>query len=111
LVKDPVRLDAWRVRRRGAALLAAVVHIDHFGNCITALPASRLTEIGKRRFRAELPGGEKLAVRKAYVDAAPGEGLALAGSSGLLEIAVREGYAAAAFNLARGSVIRFAARL
>jgi len=70
-----------------------VIHIDHFGNCITALhldaiqptPYSRKTVIGN----TEIP-----MISKTYTDVANGEPLAYFGSDGFLEIAIRNGNAA-----------------
>jgi S-adenosylmethionine hydrolase len=42
---------------------------------------------------------------RTYADVAPGSPLALVGSNGLIEIAVREGSAAAELTLARGDQI------
>jgi S-adenosylmethionine hydrolase len=47
--------------------------------------------------------GRALAVRRVYADAGPGEPVALAGSTGLLEVAVRDGSAALTLGLARGA--------
>ena len=46
-------------------------------------------------------------MRRVYADAGPGEAVALAGSSGLLEVAVRDGSAAARLGLKRGAAVRF----
>jgi len=106
-VGDPVRLPAWDVRREGDTFTAAVVHVDHFGNLVTGLDHARLAELGDGPFRAHLPGGETLPVRRTYVEVETDEPLALIGSFGLLEIAVREGSAASFFGLDRGAPIRF----
>jgi hypothetical protein len=107
-VTDAVRLPAWEVRREGDAFVAAVVHVDRFGNAITGLTSERLAELGADSLRAQLPTGEVVPLRRAYADVLPGEPLTLVGSSGLLEIAVREGSAAQRFGLTRGAPIRFA---
>jgi S-adenosylmethionine hydrolase len=46
-----------------------------------------------------------LAARRTYSDVAPGELLALVGSEGYLEIALREGSAAARLGLSQGAPI------
>ncbi|HEX8725433.1 MAG TPA: SAM-dependent chlorinase/fluorinase [Gemmatimonadaceae bacterium] len=74
-----------------------VVAIDRFGNCITNL-------VGVRGGAVEI-GGRTLPVRRVYADVAPGEPLALVGSSGLLEIAVRDGSAAAHLGIVRGAPV------
>ncbi len=106
-VTDPVRLPAWEIRREVGALVAAVVHVDRFGNAITGLDRSYLVGLGGAPQQAELPDGRAVPLRHTYADAAPGEALALVGSSGLVEIAVREGSAAQQLGLARGAIVRF----
>jgi S-adenosylmethionine hydrolase len=51
-------------------------------------------------------GGRALPVRRVYADVAPGEAIVLPGSNGLLEIAVRDGSAAARLALSRGTPVR-----
>ncbi|MBI1808557.1 MAG: SAM-dependent chlorinase/fluorinase [Gemmatimonadetes bacterium] len=70
-----------------------VLAVDRFGNAITNLIARSGTyEVGGRYVR----------LVRAYADATDGEPVALAGSSGLVEIAVRDGNAAARLALTRG---------
>ena len=76
------------------AATGAVVHVDAYGNLITDLAP------GPAQVRA---AGRVLAVRRTYEDVAPGELVAYVGSAGTIEIAVREGSAAAALGLARGA--------
>jgi S-adenosylmethionine hydrolase len=81
-----------------------VIHIDHFGNATTNVPHDRLRE---RTVRQVAVKGHKLGkVRRTYWDVAPGKQLALIGSSGHLEIAVRDGSAAADLRLAVGDEVR-----
>lgn len=79
--------------RRAGAVRGEVLYIDHFGNAITNLPP----EPG-----AVEVAGHRLVQRRAYGEVAPGEALALAGSSGFLEVAVRNGSAAQRLGLHRG---------
>jgi S-adenosylmethionine hydrolase len=51
-------------------------------------------------------GDAVVPLRRTYADVAPGEPVALVGSSGLIEIAVRDGNAATTLGLQRGSVVR-----
>ena len=53
----------------------------------------------------EIHGKVVLALRRTYADAAVGEAMALVGSSGLVEIAVRDGSAAEQMGLKRGSSV------
>jgi S-adenosylmethionine hydrolase len=72
-----------------------VIHIDHFGNAITNIVAKP----GRATVRA---GRKTLAFHKTYGAVARGKPLALIGSSGLLEIAVRDGNAAKQLGLRVG---------
>jgi hypothetical protein len=71
---------------------AEVIHIDHFGNVTTNVPVEAIASPAPKVIRlAERSLGP---VRRTYADVVEGEPLALIGSSGLLEIAVRNGNAA-----------------
>ncbi len=87
-------------RRTGEDWLGEIVYVDHFGNLISNLipegaPADGSVELCGRR----------IAAVRGYSDVAPGELLALVGSSGLLEVARRGGSAADGLGVARGAVI------
>jgi len=74
-----------------------VITVDRFGNLITNLVAPR---------GGSLVIGERVVpIVRAYGDAAAGDVLAMAGSSGLLEIAVRDGSAGATLGAARGTPV------
>jgi S-adenosylmethionine hydrolase len=89
-IDDPVLLDV--APTDGAAGPAHVIHVDVFGNATTDLSHELL---GERRIRAVRVKGRDLGrLRRTYWDVAPGKPLALIGSSGLLEVAVRDGSAA-----------------
>jgi S-adenosylmethionine hydrolase len=86
------------------AVAGEVIKVDRFGNLITNLIAPRggVVEIA----------GRSITLARAYADAAPGALVALVGSSGLVEVAVRDGSAAALLSAARGApvVLRAAGR-
>lgn len=79
-----------------------VITIDRFGNAITNL-------LGLRAQSVEV-NGTVLPLLRSYVDVPEGEAVALVGSTGLIEIAVRNGSGAAAMGLERGSVVVAIAR-
>ena len=68
-----------------------VIHIDHFGNATTNIRQDALREKPGINVRINRRSIGKL--RRTYWDVPPGKPLALIGSSGLLEIAVRDGSA------------------
>jgi S-adenosyl-L-methionine hydrolase (adenosine-forming) len=74
-----------------------VITIDRFGNAITNL-------LGLHARSIEV-NGTLLPLRRSYADVPEGEPVALVGSTGLIEIAVRDGSGAAAMGLKRGSVV------
>lgn len=64
---------------------------DRFGNLITSLRASDLAGFNSQALRIEVGGLTIDGLSGCYADVAPGEPLALIGSSGLLEISLRDG--------------------
>jgi S-adenosylmethionine hydrolase len=92
-----IRRTPEATRRDDGGVQGEVISVDRFGNAVTNLLALRGGEI-------ELDG-LTLHVRRTYADAAPGEPTALVGSSGLVEIAVRDGSAASTLGLQRGSSV------
>jgi S-adenosyl-L-methionine hydrolase (adenosine-forming) len=90
-------------RRSGDVMTGAILHIDRFGNLITNVPSRHLTS-GK----VTITAGGAVITRfvKTYGDAHEGEIVALIGSSGLMEIAKRDGSAACELGLAIGAEIR-----
>jgi S-adenosylmethionine hydrolase len=90
-VVDPVRLAWPQPVRSDARTSGEVVHVDRFGNLITnieraALPAGRSW--------VSLSGEPIGPLRDHYAEVGQGALLALIGSEGLLEVAVRDGAAA-----------------
>ncbi len=92
-----VRRTPEAVRRADGAIAGVVITIDRFGNAVTNLMARRggVVEVGGRR----------LALQRAYGDVERGAPVALTGSSGLVEIALRDGSAALQLGLTRGSPV------
>lgn len=85
-------------RDPSGALVGEVLTIDRFGNAVTNLLA--------RAGGAVEVAGRRIPVRRTYADVASGELVALGGSSGLLEVALRDGRAADLLGLTRGSTVR-----
>ena len=102
-VAEPIRLALREPVAGEDGVRGEVVHVDRFGNAITNIPASMLPEAGEARVHA---AGRDVALLRTYADAEAGEALALMGSSGYVEVAVREGSAAEALGLGRGDAVR-----
>ena len=74
-----------------------VIAIDHFGNIVTNLITRRAGTIDI--------AGRTITIGRTYVDVQPGALVALVGSSGLVEIAVRDGSASEVLCVARGEQV------
>lgn len=122
--RDPVTFPPPRLEIAPDAISGEVLHADHFGNVVTSIgrlvwgggelllePAFQEAGGGERtRFQAGdatiiVGGREIVGVRRTYVEVEPGETLALVGSEGHLEIAVREGSAARRLGLRPGDTV------
>ena len=97
LWKRPVLLD---VAPANDLKAAQFIHIDHFGNATANVPAELLAAYPNATLK--LVGTTIGPIRRTYADVPVGKPLALIGSSGLLEIAVRNGSAAKSLNLKVG---------
>lgn len=96
--QDPFRLpDAW-ASKVGEAWRAQALHCDHFGNVISNLPIRALARI-------KAANGLTVRTVETYEDARPNELVALVGSSGRIEFALREGSAAARLHAAPGETL------
>lgn len=102
LVTDPVRLD-WPQPQRlpDGSLQGEILYADRFGNLISDIPVDWLEGAGDWRF--ELAGEVIEGFAQTYSRVARGELLALGGSEGLVEVAVREGNAAARLQTGPGA--------
>jgi S-adenosylmethionine hydrolase len=92
-----IRRTPEAVRRDDGVIAGVVITIDRFGNAVTNLMA--------RRGGAIVVGERRLPLSRAYVDVEQGALVALVGSSGLVEIACRDGSAARMLGLERGSPV------
>jgi S-adenosyl-L-methionine hydrolase (adenosine-forming) len=92
-------------------LCGTVMHVDHFGNCITTIHVSDLGE----RYEpvdAVLPRSQEriASLSTTFSDVDPGTPLAYWGSSGLLEIAVNQASAADALSVRIGTAVELRLR-
>ena len=122
-VTDPVTLSLPRLEVDSHSVKGEVLHTDHFGNAITSIgrlfwqedalalvPAFRRESKEQGHFLASeasvLIAGRKMqGVHRTYADVNVGDLLALVGSEGHLEIAVREGSGAERLNLQPGDPV------
>jgi S-adenosylmethionine hydrolase len=78
-----------------------VIHVDTYGNAITAFPAARAHHAES----VVLRGDVRIPFQRFYGAVAPGDPLAVIGSSGFVEIAVNQGNAANQLSLRTGSEV------
>jgi S-adenosylmethionine hydrolase len=91
-ISDPMRLPLpLPTRHTDGHISGQVVYTDRFGNLITDIPAAWVAE---GRWRCQIAGQEIAGISQTYAQAERGALVALIGSAGTLEIAVREGNAA-----------------
>ena len=82
-------------RRPDGAIEGEVIVVDRFGNAVTNL-------IGRRGGALEI-GAHKVMLHGTYAEGTPGEAIGVIGSTGFIEIAVRDGNAATSLGLSRGA--------
>jgi S-adenosylmethionine hydrolase len=100
---DPVRLPWDDAYRRGGVLEGAVLHVDRFGNLVTTVREAQVTALGAAA--TVRIAGRPVPLVGTYGDLRRGQAGALIGSTGRLEIAVREGSAAARLRARRGTPV------
>ena len=100
-----VALLGLSARRQGEAVTTRVLSVDIFGNVVTSCDVERFG--GFRQARLIAPVGRELVRAATYGELSPGAVGFLAGSQGYLELAVRDGSAAAALGLSRGDFLEF----
>ena len=84
-----------------------IVHVDHFGNCITNIPASSIHALREGRSIKVYAGTTLIrGLRDTYSAVPASDPLAVISSDGLLEITVNRGDASALLSLDRGDPIR-----
>ena len=95
---EPIRLSQAWASKVGEAWRAQVLHCDHFGNVISNLPLRALA-------RLKVVNGTRVRTVETYQEAQSSELVALVGSSGRIEFAVREGSAASRLHTGPGDTL------
>lgn len=103
-VGDPVLLPASHPVRDGDAIVGSVVHVDRFGSLVTDIPGAAVN-----RGYVEVEGGASVPVLRTYSDVQSGQGVALIGSRGFVEVSVRDGNASQALGVGRGATVTWRA--
>jgi S-adenosylmethionine hydrolase len=99
-LQDWERLDLRRPKQRGASITGAVVVVDHFGNLISDIELDPEQQVARVTVQ-----GQRVPWGRSYSDVALGQPVALLNSWGCVEVAVRQGSAAAYFAANSGTRI------
>ena len=80
-----------------------MLHIDHFGNIVTNLPAD---DLQVKRISLEIGGTKISAVASHYAEIEPGRLFLIEGSSGFIEVSMNRGSAAERIGCRAGAMVR-----
>ena len=90
--------------REGERLRGEILHVDHFGNAITNVRREHVSAPGGA-LRVDVGSHSLCGPVESYAGAGVGETLVIWGSAGFLELAVREGSAAAVLGISAGDAV------
>jgi S-adenosylmethionine hydrolase len=99
-IADFRRLPLPEPRRDKRGARGEILWIDRFGNAITNIPSRQAVSC-----RWALCRGRRLPLRRHYAEAEPGRPLALIGSSGFLELSIRNGDFSRACKARPGDIV------
>jgi S-adenosyl-L-methionine hydrolase (adenosine-forming) len=99
-VTKPVELKVPEVSKKDGVISGSIIHVDHFGNLITNIMQDTVNS-----GRVRLGKTDVGSLRRAYADVESGGPIAVFGSNGRLEIAVRDDHAAKYFKVGRGAKV------
>jgi len=104
---DPVVLPEVIPEHMAGVVHGQILHIDRFGNCITSVHIRDIEMLEEKygRIAVQAGGFHDEVLRTTYADVQVGAALCLVGSSGFLEIAVREGSAAKHYGFSPGQPV------
>lgn len=97
------RLEQTWAEAGGGRLDCAVLHVDRFGNCLLNVHIEAMPSLGENW---ALDDGRNVARVSTYADLTPGQVGLLAGSQGVMELAVNGGSCAGLLGLAPGRTLR-----
>ncbi len=102
---DPIRLDLPKPVRRGPLMRGEIIHIDHFGNLASNIREEDLGEVlgQKDRITVRLGRAQINGLVDTFGERAPGEVVALLGSTGNLIVSVVNGSAASVLGVGVGA--------
>ena len=108
-VQDPIRLESIRCESMSdGTLVGKIMHIDHFGNCITNLPWEQLLTLSAGRpFSLRVKEFQIQKLAQSYREGAsdPGKPFLIRGSAGYLEISVESNSASRQLEIRLGDPV------
>jgi S-adenosyl-L-methionine hydrolase (adenosine-forming) len=109
-IQDPIRLESIRCESLAdGTLTGRIIHIDHFGNCITNLPWDRLPPFSAAPpFSLQVKEFRIQKLARSYLEGGtdPGTPFLICGSAGFLEISVQSNSAARQLKIRVGEPVR-----
>jgi S-adenosylmethionine hydrolase len=103
-IHDPVTLPPPRFRREPGHIAGQVLHVDRFGNLLTNIPGSALTDLGQP-IATKIGTFEIVALSRTFGNGPPDEPIAYIDSSDHLAIAVVNGSARAKLQCSVGEPV------
>ena len=98
-----IAMPECNTRDNGQSWDGSIISIDHFGNLVTSLDSLLFDE--RKQWVVKAGNGVKIPVVTTYSDVPAQQLLAYTGSSGMIEIAVRNGNAASTLGLKEGDPV------
>jgi S-adenosylmethionine hydrolase len=86
-------------------IVGMVIHIDRFGNVVTNIGEELFQERDRAQIVVQARGAKVRGIKNAYAAVERGQLLALIGSNGRLELAIREGSAAVRLGMSEGDTV------
>jgi S-adenosylmethionine hydrolase len=110
IVTDPVRFEFTQVEAApDGTMLGSIIHVDHFGNCVTNFAWDQLREKSSGqsvRLQVKEFTIDRLVTHYGEASGQPLEPFLIAGSAGFLEISLWCSSAARQLNIAAGELVR-----
>jgi S-adenosylmethionine hydrolase len=114
IVTDPVRFQFTQAEvAPDGTMLGSIIHVDHFGNCVTNFAWDRIREqLSGRSMRLQVKEFtiDRLVTHYGEASGQPLEPFLIAGSAGFLEISLWCSSAARKLNIAAGEPVRLTMR-
>ncbi len=103
-VAECKRIELWQNRpiEDGKGWTGEIIATDHFGNLITSFEAEMMLDSSD--WKVKTGSSEPLPIVRTYGEVEQGKPLAYIGSSGMIEISIRNGNASAEFGIGEGDV-------